>query len=358
MRFCPAAAVLGIFLFNAPEALSQGCPPGRLMCPNLGSQDGTYLQPREWMMTVSYRHYRAFRDYQGSKALPVPSPPEIYADTRVNLVDVAATYAFTRRLSMSLEFPFEWASRETYVEHDLVTLHAMTSHGAGDTRVIGNFWLLDPDAHLNSNVSVKLGLKTPLGRHSAEDDSFRETGPILRPVDPAIQPGTGGWGIVLGGHGFRRIFENTSVYVDGIYLSNPLEMNGTESPFGDRPEITYGDIGYIIDSVPDQYLARVGIAHTILPKQKLSLTFGVRTDGVPAHDLLGADDGYRLAGYTVSVEPGVVLSRGKNSFSLTVPVTVKGYGSKTEADIRTNNPFGGIVTLADTQLSLSYSRRF
>jgi hypothetical protein len=328
------------------------------MQPSLGGPNTSYLEQHDWLMTVSYRHYHAFRDYQDGNALPVPSPPEIYAQTRVNLFDVTMTYALTNRFSMSLELPFELGSRETYLEHEGPSPHTMTSRGVGDTRLIGNFWLLDPERHPEKNVAVAIGVKSPVGQRAAKDYSFRETGAVLRPVDPAIQPASGGWGIVFGTQGFKRLFKDTYVYFDGAYLSNPKEMNGTNSPFGDRPEITGGDIGYIVDSVPDQYVGRVGVSRPILPRKAVSASFGVRTDGVPARDLIGGSDGYRLAGYTVSVEPGVSITRGKHSLSLTVPWTVKGHGSKTVADKRTNSPFAGIVTLADSQLILTYSRRF
>src|SRR4029450_6588234 len=116
---CPGGVfvtALIILLFAPSEAFSQGCPPARLMCPTLGSQTRTYLEPREWMMTVSYRHYLAFRDYQGGESLTVPSPPEIYARTHVNVMDLTLTRAFTDRWSLSFELPFLRASRETYAE--------------------------------------------------------------------------------------------------------------------------------------------------------------------------------------------------------------------------------------------------
>jgi len=328
------------------------------MMASLGSQNRSYLEKHEWMMTVSYRHYHAFRDYQGDNVLPVPSPPDIYAQTRVSLLDLTMTYAFTNRWSLSLDVPVEWASRETYLEHDGVSPHTMHSKGMGDARVIGNYWLLDPEKHTDENVSMKFGVKSPVGKRAAKDLSYRATGPVLRPVDPAIQPGAGGWGMILGAQGFKKVLSDTFLYFDATYLSNPLEMNGTQSPFGDRPEITSGDIGYIVDSVPDQYLARVGFSQSLLPRKNLSFTMGVRIDGVPAHDLFGGSDGYHLPGYSISIEPGASFAQGKNYFSITLPINVKGHGSKTLADVRTNSPVGGIVTIADSQLVLTYSRRF
>jgi hypothetical protein len=79
---------------------------------------------------------------------------------------------------------------------------------------------------------------------------------------------------------------------------------------------------------------------------------------VPARDLIGGSDGYRLAGYSVSLEPGISFLRGKDFFSFSLPFTVNGHGSKTVTDIRTKSPYAGIVTLADKQIILTYSRRF
>jgi len=41
-----------------------------------------------------------------------------------------------------------------------------------------------------------------------------------------------------------------------------------------------------------------------------------------------------------------------------MPVAGKSHGSKNVADVRRNSPLVGIVSLADFQITLSYSRRF
>jgi hypothetical protein len=234
----------------------------------------------------------------------------------------------------------------------------MRAGGLQDVRLIGNYWLLDPDKNPNQNVAVRFGLKAPTGDRSATDFSYRGAVRVRRPVDPAIQPGDGGWGLVFGTQAFKRVFKRTFLYLQGTYLSNSREMNGTQTPFGDLPGLTGGDIGYIVDSVPDQYLGQIGLAQTVWPEKRLSVTFGVRIDGVPSHDLIGGSEGWRLPGYNISLEPGLAISRGKNWFSFTVPVAVKSYGSTSLADARTNSPFAGIVSLADSQVTFSYSRRF
>jgi hypothetical protein len=310
------------------------------------------------MVTASYRYYNSFRDFHGSEKIPVPSPPEIYANTHVNTVDFSVTYAATDRLNFSLSLPIQHGTRLTYIEHDDGSSHTMRADGVGDLRISGNLWLLDPETHPEQNVSLGLGVKTPTGNSNAQDYSFRSLGRVLRPVDPAIQPADGGWGVILSGYAFQRVFKNTSAYFQGAYLINPREFSDTQTVYGDRPDFTGGDVGYIINSVPDQYLGRIGLNRGIWPAKGLSVSFGGRIDGVPSKDLIGGSDGFRIPGYSVSVEPGFYISRGKDLFSFTVPVAVKRHVGKTVADIRTNNPFAGIGTLADYQINMSYSRRF
>jgi hypothetical protein len=181
---------------------------------------------------------------------------------------------------------------------------------------------------------------------------------VLRPVDPAIQSGDGGWGLFLNAQAFQKIFTDTSIYFQGTYLNNPREMNGTQTPFGDIPELTGGDIGYTINSVPDQYVARLGLSHSIWPEIGLSGTLGMRAEGVPRRDLIGNSQGYRLPGHAVSVEPGLTIALGNNFIELTVPAAVYRHASKSLADRRTNSPIAGIATFADYQVIVSFSRRF
>jgi len=329
------------------------------LCAGGSSADGgVYLEPEEWMVTGSYRFFKAFRDFKGSKALPFPSPPELYAKNYIYSFDVSVTYALTKRLNLTVSLPFGYGTRLGSFEHDGVTRHNMRNGGVGDLRLMGYWWLLDPDTHPDQNIQLGLGVKIPTGDYRAKDYSHRATGTVKRPVDPAIQQGDGGWGILFGVQAFQKVFTDTSIYFQGTYLSNPREMNGTQTPFGDIPELTGGDIGYTINSVPDQYLARLGLSHTIWPAMGLSVTLGARAEGVPRRDLIGDSQGNRLPGHSVSVEPGFAIALGKNFFEFTVPIAVYRHASKSLADRRTKSPIGGISTQADYQIITSYSYRF
>jgi len=358
---CPrtnlARFAAGMALLVCPRAtFSQGCGPARLLSPSWFLQADT-LRAKEWSMTASYRFFNSFRDIQGSKALPVPSPPDIYADTNVHGFDLSLTYALTSRLSFTLDAPLQYGSRETYVEHGDGSAHTMRAGGLGDMRVVANVWLFDTEKHPNQNIALSMGLKIPTDAR-ATDYSYHATGPVLRPVDPAIQPGDGSWGFLVGANAFKRLSRDSFAYFQGVYLVNPRQMNKTETVFGDNPDLTGGDIGYIIDSVPDQFLGRAGVGRAIWRAKGISGMLGARIDGVPQEDLIGGSDGFRLPGYSLSVDPGVSIVRGKSLFAFTIPIAVKRHVSYAVADKRTNSPYGGIATLADYQITVSYSRRF
>jgi hypothetical protein len=297
----------------------------------------------------------------------------------VDIWDVAATYAVNERLNLTLEFPFQYGSRTNSDEHDGIHVHTMRAGGLGDIRLSASYWLLNPRKpaeqsttadgkevagytapvqYREYNISLGLGVKAPTGDDAASDYSFRPTGAELRAVDPAIQPGDGGWGIILSGDAFAKVFKDTYAYVNGFYLINPRETNGVRTVNFDVPPFTHGDKGLMVDSVPDQSMVRGGLARPVWKAIGLSASLGARWEGIPAHDLIGGSDGWRLPGYSVSIEPGISVSRGKDNISITVPVAVYRYGITSVPFARTHDPLGGIASFSDFQINLTYSHIF
>lgn len=343
-----------------------------------GAKETPYLEPHEWVATVAYRYFHSFRDFNANG--DEVHVPLIKNDTYVDLFDVVATYAVTKRLSLNLELPFQYGSRTNSAEHDGVHVHTMRAAGIGDMRLSANFWLLNPDKppdqnsfsdkgkqvqgytapdqYRDYNISLGLGVKAPTGDDAVSDYSFRPTGPELRAVDPAIQPGDGGWGIILSGSAFAKVFQGTFAYLNGFYLINPRETNGVHTVNFDVPPFTHGDKGLMVDSVPDQSLVRGGLARAIWPAIGLSASLGARWEGIPSHDLIGGSDGWRLPGYSVSIEPGISISRGKDYLSVTAPVAVYRYGITSVPFARTHDSLGGIASFADFQINVTYSHEF
>ena len=321
-----------------------------------GDQATLYLAPHQWVASVTYRYFHSFRDFNSSGQEVVV--PMIKNDTYVSAFLVSATYAVNRRLNLTLDLPIQYGSRTNSAEHDGVHVHTMRASGVGDLRFGTNVFLLDPVKHPDQNISLGLGVKAPTGNDAVKDWSFRPTGPELRPVDSAIEPGDGGWGIFLSGNAFAKVYKNTFAYANAYYLVNPRNMNGVHTINYDVPPFTGGDKGLMYNSVPDGYLARVGLTYAVWPSKGLTITLGGRIDGVPVHDLIGGSNGWRLPGYSISIEPGISMSHGRNYFGITTPVAVYRQGLNSVPLERTHNPLVGIASFSDFQINLTYSYLF
>lgn len=115
-------------------------------------------------------------------------------------------------------------------------------------------------------------------------------------------------------------------------------------------------------SVPDQYLGRLGVQVPVWPNRGLMGTLAGRIEGVPAHDLFGPSTGFRRPGYAVSIEPGILLSSGPSTFSVSVPFAIYRNRMKSVPD-ETDDPIpltlgNGDAAFADRVWLLGYSRRF
>jgi hypothetical protein len=319
------------------------------MALSLGVEGVSYLQPGQWEGFVSYRWLNAERGFIGNHEDPTYEST-VGARLDIHSVDLAATYALTHRYSLSLTMPFVHGTLSSLGAHSDGMRHTMSAGGLGDLRLLVNAWVFHPDRHAKGNLSFGTGVKAPTGDHAATDYSYTPTGRVLRPVDIGIQPGDGGWGIMLETQGFRELSKNLYGYVAGFYLINPREKNGTETT---RPQ--FGAIR--INSVPDQYLGRVGLSYALWPEKGLSVSVGGRIDGMPVRDLIGGgDDGFRRPGYSIYVDPGLSWSWGKSHFNLSAPVAVERNRERSVLDMQQGKHGPG--AFADFLILASFARRF
>jgi len=344
--------------------------PARLIAPSLGAisnvcgEGGPYLPQGELLANVSFRYLHSFREFHGSEEVS-PVPNFLFAETWVYGFDLSLVYQATPRFSFTLEIPVQDGIRKSFYEHDLTKLtHAynMRAGGVGDLRLVGNVWVFEPDRHPEGNISIGLGIKIPTGNDDAKDFSHRATGLVLRPVDPAIQPGDGGVGIVTEIAAFQKLYKNTYAYLQGVYLMNPRELNGVQQTTGDEPDFTGGIFGFMFNSVPDQYLGRGGFGYVIWPKMGMSLTIGSRIEGLPVHDVIGGDRGWRSPGYAIYIEPGLYVSKGRFSVSVTGPVAVERHVDQNTTELSVSKQLGmnigGFAAFADYLITASVSVAF
>src|SRR6185295_3707401 len=113
----------------------------------------------------------------------------------VHSISLGLTYAATDRLRVSVAVPLQTGSL-SFIEEDGAR-HTERVTDLGDVSVTGDAWLLDPRSAPSGNVMLGLGLKLPTGSHRDSVEFFTKTGPARRVADPSIQPGDGGWGIIL-----------------------------------------------------------------------------------------------------------------------------------------------------------------
>lgn len=286
------------------------------MALGLSGEGITYLQPGQWQTTVAYRRLTGDEGFIGSRVDPTYAST-IGARLAIHSLDLQATYALTSASSLSLTVPVVRGGVSSFRDHenDGIHRHTMRSAGLGDARLTWNRWLLDPSRHAGGNVSLSAGIKMPTGESRAIDTAFRPDGAVDVPVDIAIQPGDGGWGVILEGVAFRRMAPRLHAYASGFYLFNPRETNAAVTTVP-----VYGRYRNL--SVPDQYFARAGLNYALAPRAGISASFGARADGVPARDAIGGSDGFRRPGLSVYAEPGLAVARRGLTFSLQTPVAI------------------------------------
>ncbi len=113
-----------------------------------------------------------------------------------------------------------------------------------------------------------------------------------------------------------------------------------------------------IYSVADQYLLQAGTGYAVPKVRGLAFTGTARIEGVPARDLIGGEDGFRRPGYAVSVGPGLMYSRGRDTWSVSAPIAVHRDRTRSVPDRARGPSNHGDAAFADYVLLIGYSRTF
>jgi hypothetical protein len=317
--------------------------PVRFTSPGLGETE-LPLKKHQWQVDFAYRHLGADKWFVGTQIKESAAPFGHPLFLNINSVDVSVDYGVTDRLSLTLTLPFSYGTHSRFYADG--KRHKVSAGGLGDISLVGNLWLWNPARHPHGNLALGLGTKTPSGDNAVKDDFFLADGSVVqRPVDQAVQLGDGGWGVIFQVQGYRQIFKRASGYGYGWYLMSPKDRTSVISPYPGVPL-----------SAPDVYSVRVGTGYAIRPEQGLSVNFGTRIDGIPIRDLVGDSNGFRRPGYSLYLDPGVSLRRGRNTFTVNVPVRVYQDFQRSLIDIQQGRPGGG--DLAKVLIFAGYSVRF
>jgi cytochrome oxidase Cu insertion factor (SCO1/SenC/PrrC family) len=229
------------------------------------------------------------------------------------------TYQLTPRISLTGTLPFVYASRRQQAQY--ATLH---TSGIGDVSLGAQYWVRSPKSEKAgaNNAQIGLSLLVPSG-NDRQSNVVATTygGPTSTQYpDYSVQPGAGTWGAILSWQAFQNLGNSTIAFVDGNYVMTQGGYHSFWTSHGGTangpPSATPGMTQF--DAIQDQYMLEVGASHPAPRIKGLGMTLTVRAEGVPAHNLIGNDLGFRRPGFGLALTPGVIYTRGHHMLQFSV----------------------------------------
>ncbi len=269
-----------------------------------------------WIVGINNRYFKSFRDFRAK--VDLETPPENQSINRNFTTEIAVNHLMNNGWSLSLALPISANGREASREHGGPNTQRFKTRafGLGDIRLVVSKWLLKPSSTLKGNLQLGLGLKFPTGDFAQKDYFHRPGGLVLAAVNPGIQPGDGGLGLIGELSIYYDVAQGTGLYANLYYMANPREHNGES--WGDLPlSAEQIQAGIDLMSVADAFALRGGLYHRLT--SSFMVSGGLRFEGVPVRDLLGGSRGGRRPGNYLSFEPGFIWRLPKVSFYGYVP---------------------------------------
>jgi thiol-disulfide isomerase/thioredoxin len=284
-----------------------------------GAEGGGYLQPGDWTVSTAYRHVYSHVHFSGPTENVSRAQLGTEVQSKTNLADLMFTYQVTPRFSLQATIPVLWASRRQQAQYG--TLY---TSGIGDISFGGQYWLRSPKSERSgfNNVQFSLGLLVPTGKSRIENNVATSYGasPTTQYPDYSVQPGGGSWGAIYGWQAFQSLGNQTIAFFDGTYVMSQGGQQDFWTSHGGTsnapPVPTKGLTQF--DAIQDQYMLEVGLSHPAPKIPGLGLTLSLRDEGVPAHDLIGNNLGFRRPGFGIALTPGFIYTHGNNMVQFSV----------------------------------------
>jgi hypothetical protein len=295
----------------------------RQTAPVFGAASRLVPEKGDWHLSVSYRGLESDDHYSGTEHQRVRDRERTFVVNTQQALDIGLSYTATERLSFSLGVPLVRASWAvpTPIRPVPGPREKQEASGLGDVSLTGRYWVFAPERR--HNVSLGLGVKAPTGEYDVTQEyaNIDGTNRAVKAVDQSVQLGDGGWGILFDVQAFKQ-YSKATLFASGTYLSNPRDTNGTPSILvglgvGNNP--AFAQEGILVNSVPDQFLVRMG-AVVPIGKTGLGASLAYRIEGLPRYDLIGDSHGWRRPGHEMFIEPGIAYSKGSSTWSLNVPI--------------------------------------
>ncbi|OAZ03519.1 hypothetical protein FLB_23080 [Flavobacterium succinicans] len=362
---------------------AQGCVAVRQMGgQNINATNSYNLKEGEFQVGTNYRYFHSWRHFVGKEeqlerqttggghdanGKELGNAVNIYS----HAIDLNFSYGLTNRIQLNATIPYVHNERSQVLRQTTpikdTLRYSVYADGLADVRLSANFWALDPTKVTKGNVMIGIGIKLNNGSHDRRDDAPQANGTTQNVVmDQAIQPGDGGVGYTIEIQAFRKLSGRLYGFLNGYYLFNPQESNGT---FKSTPKA--GLEGYEIYASPDQYFGRLGVVAAVDKKENLSISLAGRFEGIPAYDAFGGQVAYRRPGYVIAIEYGISYRLGKHGFSLFIPYNIVKNRIQSAADIASQNLQNSVITdpskyvhvqgdaaFADYSINIGYSYRF
>lgn len=359
--FAPLSAlvVLSSSLLLSSPAAAQSCVLTRLDSPVLNAFEDEYnADDLKWQVGFGWRYGYSHRHFVGTDEQEERREENSQVVNNVNIADLTLRYNYSSRLSFTLGIPYLMATRDGALRdanrHVVRRYERSSTEGLGDVTLVGKWLAWDPATHRDSNISIGLGVKLPTGDYKQKETLLslvngREVATVGI-ADYSVQPGDGGYGIVLELGGYKVLNASGSVagYGSATYIFAPETTNGVKRPNAARGEEEV--------SVTDQYVGRLGVQIGPGSWNGWSVGLGARIEGIPPHDAFGSSYGRRRPGYMASVEPSVSWSKGVHSVSLAVPYAIERNRQRSVADHL--NGGHGDAAFPDYVIIGGYTRRF
>ena len=284
-----------------------------------GAEGGGYLQPGDWTVTTGVRHVYSHVHFSGPTENFSREQLGTQVQSKTNLDDFMVTYQLTPRISLTGTLPFIYASRRQQAQYG--TLH---TSGIGDVSVGANYWLRSPKSSKSifNNAQFGLSLLMPTGNDHENNliaTSYGAT-PTTQFPDYSVQPGGGTWGMIMSWQAFQSLGNNTVAFIDGNYVMTQGGYHNFWTSHGGTsngpPAATPGMTQF--DAIQDQYMVEIGASHPAPKVKGLGITLSVRQEGVPAHNLIGNDLGFRRPGFGIALTPGFIYTRGNHMLQFSV----------------------------------------
>jgi len=344
--------VLLLTLFTgAGAAWGQGCIAAhsnqRTMdeLVSLGSDVGAHapggFSIHNLTVDIGYRFFNSNKYFIGTDEISRPNAVRNHQ----NIFDIGVEYQFTPRWSFIAGVPvFNGTRNQIYPPQGVFQVS-----GIGDLTLGAQAWLFRPPTENGGNIAVSLSLKLPTGVDDATGSALYHGQTIKATADQSMQPGDGGWGFLVGTQAYKRFWRGAAGYAQGQYLANPMNTNGVAT-FRSQP-------GQGVMSVADQYLWRAGLSQNVPKLRGVAMSFGVRDEGVPAHDLIGGNDGFRRPGYIVSIDPGLMINHGRDTLSVNGPWALARNREPSVTELK-NGTKNGDAFFADYTVVVNLSHHF